>query len=186
MREGDRLNLRKRIFLPQQFGRASLINSLLFAFRSSTSLAAVHYFGTLHLVIPGSRQDIMGCAFSVLHHTCNLETPKKTANRKRYVLYILKAMYIFTEWISPLKCCSHHWQSLCRSHLHCGKRLLNGSVKWKYQEIELKEHHFNSYCKRLKRPCLPHTITYFYHGHPNRKSPLSNNQNLRGLLHKNL
>lgn len=74
-REGlEEVDIRKRVFLPEQFGWESLIHHLLFAFRASTSLAAVHYLRTLHLVIPRSRQDVMGHALSVLHHSGYLET----------------------------------------------------------------------------------------------------------------
>lgn len=36
------VNIRKRVFLPEQFGWKRLINHLLFALRASASLAAVH------------------------------------------------------------------------------------------------------------------------------------------------
>lgn len=70
----DDVNIRKRVLLPEQFGRKSLINHLLFALGAPTSLAAVHYLCTLHLVIPCPRQDVMGCALSVLYHSSYLET----------------------------------------------------------------------------------------------------------------
>lgn len=74
-------DVRKRVLLPEQFGWKRLINHLLFALRASTSLAAVHDLCTLHLVIPRSWQDIMGCALSVLDHASHLETPEKKAGR---------------------------------------------------------------------------------------------------------
>lgn len=100
--------IRERIFLPQQFGLKSLINCLLFAFRASASLAAVHYFGTLHLVIPCPWQDVMGCALSVLYYSCHLETPEKMTHRRRSVttfLWLLgtdifTAGYYFTYFLS--------------------------------------------------------------------------------------
>lgn len=94
----DKINIRERILLPQQFWLESLINCLLFAFRASASLAAVHYFGTLHLVVPGPRQDVIGCALSVLYHSCHLETPEKATHRKRSVtcMLVLLGTDIFT------------------------------------------------------------------------------------------
>lgn len=92
----DDVNIRKRVFLPEQFGRQSLINHLLFALRAPTSLAAVHYLCTLHLVIPCPRQDVMGCALSVLYHSSYLET--RGDNRK-------KGSITITRWL--LDCCYH-------------------------------------------------------------------------------
>lgn len=74
----DETNIRERILLPQQFGLKSLINRLLFAFGPSASLAAVHYFGTLHFVIPGPRQDVAGRTVSVPYNARYLKTPGKT------------------------------------------------------------------------------------------------------------
>lgn len=71
------MSLRERVFLPQEFGRKSLIDRLLFAVRASATLAAVHYFGTLHFVVPSSRQDVVGGAFSVLHHPCHLRRQRR-------------------------------------------------------------------------------------------------------------
>lgn len=70
----DDRNIRKWVFLPEQFGWKRLIHHLLFAFGASTSLAAVHYLCTFHLVIPCSWQDVMSCALSVLYHSSYLET----------------------------------------------------------------------------------------------------------------
>lgn len=100
--------IRERIFLPQQFGLKSLINCLLFAFSASASLAAVHYFGTLHLVIPCPWQDVMGCALSVLYYSCHLETPEKMTHRRRSVTSLLWLLgtdiftvgYYFTYFLS--------------------------------------------------------------------------------------
>lgn len=50
----DGVNIRKWVFLPEQFGWKRLINHLLFALGASTALAAVHDLCTFHLVIPRS------------------------------------------------------------------------------------------------------------------------------------
>lgn len=85
----DEITIREGVFLPQQLGLKSLINSLLFALRAAASLAAVHYFGALHLVVPCSWQDVMGRALSVLYHSGHLETAETVRHRKRWVTLLL-------------------------------------------------------------------------------------------------
>lgn len=87
--------IRKGIFLPQQFGRKSLINRLLFPFGASASLAAIHYLGTFHFIIPGSRQDVMSCALSVLYHSCHLKITKNIAHKKRSALIRVFRFFIY-------------------------------------------------------------------------------------------
>lgn len=68
---------RQRVLLPQQFWGQSLVDGLLLALRPAASPAALDDLGTLDLIIPRPREDVVSLACAVGHHTRHLFKKKK-------------------------------------------------------------------------------------------------------------
>jgi len=63
---------REGVLLPQDLWRQRLVDGLLLALRAGAAVAAVHYLGALHLLVPRAGHDVVGFTVGVTHHACHL------------------------------------------------------------------------------------------------------------------
>ena len=74
------LNSRQGVLAPYLAGLQRLVDGLLLALGavlSTTTAAALHDAGELHLLVPGARQHIMGFAVLIRHHAGHLKRERR-------------------------------------------------------------------------------------------------------------